>query len=144
MPDSRPTATCDEIVVPVVQESASLERRTVETGRVVVRSEVERAEERVSAALARTDAEVARVAVGREVAVAPEPRWDGDVLVVPVVEEFLFVEKRLRLVEELHVSRRRHVVQTETDVPLRRTRITVERSEDPDDEPRPSLEGSRQ
>lgn len=37
---------------------------------------------------------------------APEIRTEGDVTIVPVLEEVLVVEKRLVLKEELHIRRR--------------------------------------
>lgn len=124
----------EHAVLPVVEERLSVDKRTVETGRVSVRTAVEQTNALVAEDLLRDQAEVERVPVGREVESAPEPRWEGDVLIVPVVEEFLVVEKRLRVVEELRVVRRRTVERVETTVPLRSTRVEVERR-DGDDTP---------
>jgi stress response protein YsnF len=44
--------------------------------------------------------------MGRIVETAPEIRTEGDVTILPVVEEVLVVEKRLVLKEELHIRRR--------------------------------------
>jgi uncharacterized protein (TIGR02271 family) len=57
----------------------------------------------------------------------PEERIEGDVRVIPVVEERLVVEKRLFLVEEIRVRQRR--IEEEHDVPvtLRRHEVVVER-----------------
>ena len=50
--------------------------------------------------------EVTRVPIDKVVETAPEIRTDGDVTIVPVLEEVLVVEKRLVLKEELHIRRR--------------------------------------
>jgi stress response protein YsnF len=130
-PDSEPA------VLPLVEERVSVDKRTVETSRVSIRTAVEQTEVLVAEDLLQEIAAVERAPVGREVETAPEPRWEGDVLIVPVVEEFLVVEKRLRLVEELRVVRRRSVERVETKVPLRSTRVEVERR-DGDDAPHPN------
>jgi stress response protein YsnF len=65
--------------------------------------------------------------VGREVDIAPEVRTEDGVVIVPVLEEVLVVEKRLFLKEELHI--RRSVTQEEVEVPitLRKQRAVIER-----------------
>ena len=61
----------------------------------------------------------------------PGVRQEGDVVVIPVVEERAVLVKRLVLVEELHVHR--HVVEEIVDTPvsLRSTEISVERRGSP-------------
>ena len=54
---------------------------------------------------------VERVPVNRIVDQMPETRQEGDVLIVPVVEEVLMVQKRLLLKEEVRIQRRRNEVQ---------------------------------
>jgi hypothetical protein len=51
---------------------------------------------------------VERVVVERMVDEVPQIRQEGDVLVIPVVEEVITVQKRLLLKEEVRVSRRRN------------------------------------
>ena len=75
--------------------------------------------------------EVERVPVGRFVEAAPAIRQDGETTVYPVVEEVLVVEKRLRLGEEVRVTRRQATRHVREDVVLRREEITVERMADP-------------
>ena len=88
---------------------------------------VESIEEIARAELDEEQVEVTRVHVGREVTTAPEVRTEGDVVIVPVLEEVLVVEKRLVLKEELHI--RRHVSKEVFEVPitLRKQRAVVER-----------------
>lgn len=78
--------------------------------------------------------EVRRVPVNRDVDKAPPVRRRGDLLIVPVLEEVLVIEKRLRLREELHL--RQLTKQRNVEVPVERRvqRAIVERSKDEDAE----------
>jgi stress response protein YsnF len=75
--------------------------------------------------------EVTRVPIDRMVETAPEIRTEGDVTILPVVEEVLVVEKRLVLKEEVHIRRRVTTETAEVPVTLRKQRVEVERI-DPD------------
>jgi uncharacterized protein (TIGR02271 family) len=121
--------------IPLVEETLSVETRQVETGRVRIRTIVEERTELARADLAREDVDIVRVPIGREIDAMPAVRDEGGILVIPVVEEILVVEKRLFLREELHVTRTRTVDSTETPVRLRRTEAVVERVPTPPTEP---------
>ena len=118
--------------IPLVEETASLSRRRVETGRVRVRLRTEEEDVPVAADMRVETVRVERVAIGRELpagAPAPRPREeeDGAVLVVPVLEEVLVVEKRLVLTEELRIRRTVALEAAEERIVLRRQRAEVER-----------------
>ena len=119
--------------VPVLEEEVAVEKRSRVTERVRIRSVVDEIPDVARAALDEERVEVTRVPIGREVTERPVVREEGDVLVIPLVEEVLVVEKKLVLREELHVRR---LVTTETvEVPVtrRRERGVVERvSMDPE------------
>ena len=102
MPSER---TSDEQVIPLHEEVLSVGKRAVERARVRITTEVRERQETVEQELDRETVEVVRVPVGRPVDSAPEPRQEGDVLIVPVVEEELVVTKRLVLKEELHIRK---------------------------------------
>ena len=115
-------------VIPLLEEQARLEKREVVTGRVRVSTRVETFEEIAHALLRRDDVEVTRVAIGTPVeGPIPQVRTEGDVTIVPVLEEVLFVETRLVLKEELHIRKRTTTEQIEAPVTLRRQRADVER-----------------
>lgn len=121
----------DEMRVPLVEEQLSIQRKQVETDRVRVRTVVETEDVLVEGLLQVGRLDVTRVAVDREVSEAPEPYRDGDVLVIPIVEERLVVEKRLFVVEELRVASSSQEEAISVPVSLRRTHAIVER-DDPD------------
>jgi stress response protein YsnF len=119
--------------IPVVEEELRVERRSLVTGKVRVRSVVDEVEQLARATLDEEQVQVTRVPVEREVTERPTVRHEGDVTIVPLLEEVLVVEKKLILREELHI--RRLVTQQEVEVPvtLRKERAVVERvSADPD------------
>ncbi len=113
--------------IPLVEERVHITKRQVETGRLRVRVTVGEREEAVPVDLARDEVEVRRVARGIPLSSLPSVRIEGNVTVIPVVEEIAVVEKRLVLVEEIHV-RRRTVTDTETvPIMLRAEQAEVER-----------------
>ena len=113
--------------VPIVEETVGIEKRTVETGRVKVRTFVDEERVRVEGDLRREVVDVERVAIGREVEVEPVMREEGEFLIIPVVEERLVIEKRLFLVEELRVRRTATIVPVEADATRRIMRAEVGR-----------------
>lgn len=117
--------TEDAVVVPIVREEMKVRKRTVETGRVVVRKVVRERHEEVDEPLMREEVEVRRVPVGRVVAEVPEVREEGDELVVPVLEEVLVVQKQIFLKEELRITRRRTEYRARKQVTLRSEQAEV-------------------
>jgi stress response protein YsnF len=114
-------------VIPVVEETVTVGKRQVVTGHVRVRTVTDMVEEMAHAAVQREDGEVTRVPIDKVVETAPEIRTEGDITIVPVLEEVLVVEKRLVLKEELHIRRRVETETVEAPVTLRRQRAIVER-----------------
>jgi len=112
--------------IPVVAETARIEKRVAETGRAVIHKTVSEREEVINALLARHDVSVERVPVDRVVSELPVPRQDGDTWVIPVLEERVVIEKQLVLKEELRIRTiTRHEAVQET-VRLRREHVDIE------------------
>lgn len=114
-------------VLPVVAEELQVGRRVVTTGIVRVQKHVREREEQVDATATHEEVHVERVTVGRLVDAPPAMRNEGDTLIIPVLEEVLVVEKRLRLKEEVRVTWRRVVEPAPTRVVLRDEEVVVER-----------------
>ena len=117
----------DDLHIPIIEEDAWIEKRPVVTERVSIHTLTDEEQVVVSDELRREQVDITRVPVGREVAEAPAVRVEDDVTIVPVLEERLVVEKRLFLVEELHLRRILEVEAVELPATLRRTRVEVER-----------------
>lgn len=117
----------NDAVLPLAEERLVVGTRRVVSGRVRLRVVTEVRDEPVTADLRGETVEVTRVPVDREVDAMPVTRVEGDVTIVPVVEEVLVVERRLVLREEVHLRRTATVETFETDVPLRQQRVVIER-----------------
>ena len=117
----------DEEVVPVVEETAVVYKERVVTEKVRLHKRVHEDEEVLDVPVQAEDIEVERVPVDRWIDGPVAVRREGDTTVYPVVEEVVVVEKRLRLVEEVRVTRRRATRHAREQVVLRREEIVVER-----------------
>lgn len=119
-----------EAVIPVVEESVSISKREHETGRVVVHVTPHLRQEQVDVELAEEHVEIERVPVNEFVPGPVSVRQEGDVTVVPVVEEVLVVEKRLILREEIRLTRRRQTRRHVEQVTLRAEEVRVLRADE--------------
>ena len=72
---------------------------------------------------------VERVAIGRVVDAMPEVRQEGDVTILPVVEEEVVVMRRLVLKEEVHIRRLRTIEHHVETVTLREQQVDTTRTE---------------
>ena len=125
----------ERYVLPVLEETVSVQKRRVERGKVRVRKTVSEHEGLIDEPLFSERVEVERVAVNEFVDRAPPVREEGDVTIIPLLEEVLVVEKRLLLKEEVRVTKNRTERREPQRVTLRREEAVVERLE-PEDEPR--------
>ena len=116
-----------ETTIPVVEERLAIDKRSVETGRVRIRTVVTEKLARVNEELERDDVIIERVPVNEEVTEAPPIREENGVLIVPLLEEVVVVEKRLVLKEELRVTRTRKRERVEQAVQLRTMDAEVRR-----------------
>ncbi len=124
--------------VPVVQEEAWVEKRIVDTGRGVrIHKTVAEHPCQIDERLLRDEVQVSHVPVDRIVPLdqAPATRYEGDTLVVPILEEVLVVERRLRIKEELHITRTRHEEHHAETVLLKSEQVSVERFDERGDTP---------
>ncbi len=115
------------LIIPVIEEEAFLDKRVVETGKVRISKRISEREELIDEPLFREEVTVERVPINQYVDQPPQVRHEGDVMIIPVVQEQLVMQKRLVLVEELRV--RKQVVETHQpqSVTLRREEIDVRR-----------------
>jgi uncharacterized protein (TIGR02271 family) len=117
-----------EAVIPVIEEELEIGKRSVPRERVRVRTSVSTHDEVVDLPLTTEELRVERVPIGRTVDAASTPEQRGDTLIIPVYEEVLFVEKRLVLREEVHVTRARREEHAPQRVTLRKEEVAIERT----------------
>lgn len=122
-------APSDRRVIPLVEERLVVETRLRPTTTVRVRTRTHVRQEAIDEVLSSESVHVDRVPIDRYVDEPASVRVEGDTTIVPVHEEVLFVEKRLVLKEELHLTKRtadRHETQ---HVSLRYQTADVERTD---------------
>ena len=79
--------------------------------------------------------EVERVAIDRFVDAPVAVRQEGDTTIIPVFEEVVVVEKRLKLVEEVRLTKRQTTTHQPQTITLRRQEAVVERLPGPEGDP---------
>ena len=126
----------EAFVLPVVHEELRVGKRLVDTGRGVrIHKTVSEQAHPVNQDLLRDAVEVRRVPVDKIVSLseAPLARQEGDTLIVPVLEEVLVVEKRVRIKEEIHIVRSARQEPYSASVVLRTEHVSIERFDDSPD-----------
>ncbi|HYW15019.1 MAG TPA: YsnF/AvaK domain-containing protein [Allosphingosinicella sp.] len=118
--------------IPLAEERVTVTKREVETGRLRIQVSVEERQDKVPVELSHDDVEVERVPVNKAVSQLPSVRLEGSTTIIPVVEEVVVMEKRLILVEEIHVRRKSVAETREIPVVLRSEQAHIERSGDID------------
>ena len=124
-----PTGEAD-VTIPVLQEEFNIGTRTVDTGRGVrISKTVTELPFEINEILHRDEVSVHHVPIDRIVAAgdAPASRYEGDTLIIPIVEEVLVMERRLRIKEELHVTTTRRDEHHAETVMLKSEQVHVER-----------------
>lgn len=115
---------------PVMEEDVKVGKRVIDTGRGVrIHKTVAEREQVIDQPLLQDRLDVEHVQIGRVVAESDQPqvRYEGDTLVVPVLEEVLVVQKQLLLKEEVRITRHREAVHKPETVVLRSEQVQAER-----------------
>jgi stress response protein YsnF len=128
---STPVSEQDSLRVPITEEVLSIEKRVVDTGRGVrVQKTVQTLPVVIDETLASEEINVKHVPIDRTLEkdeLMPGTRYDGDILIVPVFEEIVVVERRIRLKEELHITRIRREEPFVETVMLKSEQVSIER-----------------
>jgi stress response protein YsnF len=124
------------VTIPVLREELNIGTRTVDAGRGVrISKTVTENPFEVNEVLHHDEVSVRHVPIDRIVAAgeAPASRYEGDTLIIPIVEEVLVVERRLRIKEELHVTTTRREEHYAETVMLKSEQVHVERFDEASD-----------
>jgi uncharacterized protein (TIGR02271 family) len=126
------------LVIPVVEERLEVSRERVETARVRIRKSVEAREVVVDDPLKRETVRVEHVPINQVVTGdVPQVREEGDVTVIPILEERVVTRTELVLVEEVRIHRDHSEYHDPQRLTLRKEVVDVERFGE-DGSPRPS------
>ena len=127
MPEASPDP--DEIVVPLRAEELVISRRRLEGEAVRVATLTREREQQIDEELRHDRVEITRVPIGRRVESAPSVREEGDVTIIPVLEEIIVVERQLILKEEIHIRQLRTTERHRETVVLREQDAVITRGE---------------
>jgi len=128
----------EPLKVPVVREEVQVDKQVVDTGRGVrIHKTVAEHPCHIDERLTRDEVEISHVPVDRIVPLdaAPATRYEGDTLVVPILEEVLVVERRVRIKEEVRITRTRREEHHAETVMLKSEQVSVERFDEAGDRP---------
>lgn len=119
----------DDITIPVIEEKISFDKKIVETGKVTASKTVHQHTVQVSEQLAQENVTVERIKFNQYVETAPPAvTQKGDTTIISVVKEVLVVEKKLMLVEEIHITKQRSEHTYQEDVTLRQEKLNISRT----------------
>jgi len=116
----------DGLHLPIAEERLVPAKQLVDLGELRLHKSVTRREEIIREPVTRDDLVVERVPVGRPLEAPLEPRFEGDWLVIPIMEEVLVVRKQLMLTEEVRLRKRQVTEEREIRETTRHERIELE------------------
>ena len=118
-----------DLRIPLHVEEISVSRRETKKANVQVALVTGTREQLIDEELTHVRVEIERVPIDRAVEVVPPIRQEGDITIIPVVEEVIVVERRLVLKEEVRVRRVSTKEQHQETVVLRQQEAVVTREE---------------
>jgi len=116
-----------EKTIPVIEETAEIEKKWVESGKVHIAKKVSEHNESIDIPITHEEVNVERVEVNQFVdSLPPSVRYEGDTMIIPVLKEVMV--KRVMIVEELRVTKKEVQKQERQHVTLRTEEVNVERT----------------
>jgi len=131
MKTDRKSQTSNEVskAIPVMEENLRLGIKQVETGKVRAIKKVHEEDLIVTGPVVNDEIQIERIPLNQYVEVAPPPvRYEGETMIIPVVEEEVVVQTRLKIVEEVRITRKKVETTVEKPITLRREEVVVKRS----------------
>ncbi|HEU4471916.1 MAG TPA: DUF2382 domain-containing protein [Flavisolibacter sp.] len=117
------------LVIPVVEEGMEIGKEVVETARIVVQTRIREEQATVNIPVISEKYEVRHIPVNQVFPEPPGVRHEGDTLIVPVIEEIVVVEKRYRVIEEVHLIKHKTETPFMQELTLRKGEVRVERTD---------------
>jgi uncharacterized protein (TIGR02271 family) len=129
----------ESLVIPMLEEHVEIGRATT-TNRVQITKSVHERVEVVDEPVFSEEVEIERVVINQPLAptdAAAQVHREGDILIIPLLEEVLVVEKRLILKEEVRIRKIQRDTFSPQEVTLRSEQINVTRTPGTDGERHP-------
>ena len=117
-------------VLPIIEEKAEITKQVIDKAKVRLSKVVNEHTETYNVPVSEEEITVTRVPRNVIVDTVPEGvRYEGNVMIIPVLKEVAVVEKRMLLVEEIHVVKHTHQKIETAEVLLREEKLQVERAD---------------
>lgn len=118
----------DNVVVPVIEEQLVVGKKEIETGRVTISKKVNSEQQVVEIPVVDEQVDVERIPINQYIESAPPAvRYEGEKTIIPILKEVLVVEKKLVLVEEVHITRKQNHSKISQQETLRQEEVIVNR-----------------
>lgn len=119
----------NKVTIPVLEEEIKITKKIIETGHVNISKKINENTESFEIPLAEEEIVVKRIPKNELIdTLPPASRYEGEVMIIPVLKEVAVIEKRIMLVEEIHVSKLK-TEKTEThEVVVRKEEVNVTRT----------------
>lgn len=121
--------------VPVVEETVTVDKRRNVTSTVRARTVTHENLVTVDEPMLSEQVDIERVPIDRFVDAPLPVRQEGETTIIPVVEEVVVVEKRLKLVEEVRLTKRQTIKHKPQTIATRRQEVIVDRLPAPEKDP---------
>lgn len=131
---------------PVIEEVLHVDKRVADSGRGVrLHKSVSEEAWRIEETLKQQVLDMTHVPINAWVTAdaLPVQRQEGPTLIIPVLEEVLVIEKRIRLKEEIRITVKTETRQTSKRIVLREEHVSAERFDESAANPPASFEGDR-
>ena len=119
----------EQVVIPVIEEYATVHKEVIETGKVHIRKTVAEDKAIVNLPIINENYDITRVPVTNEVHDTPPPpvRYEGDTMIIPVIKEVTVMVKRYEVIEEVRITKKITETPMMQEVVLRRESVHIER-----------------
>lgn len=113
--------------IPVVEEIPNVTKRVVETEKVKVKKTVQESQHSSEELLSKEEVVIERVPIDEIRTEPASVRYEGDTIIIPIQEEVLVIEKKIKVREELHIKKQRTQRKESISMNLKKEDVTVER-----------------
>lgn len=127
-PDKNQNNDHEKIILPVIEEQLRVDKKVVEKDSVRIIKKVHEEEVPVTTPYFSEEVNVEHIPVNKYVdeRALPQIRMEGDKTIIPVLKEVVVVEKKIILVEELHVTKHQIQHTSTENITLRKEEIVIE------------------
>ncbi len=119
-----------KITIPILEEDIKVTKKVIDTGLVNISKTIKESTEYIDIPLSREEIIVSRIPKNEIIDIMPAAsRYEGDVMIIPVLKEVAVIKKRMMLVEEIHVTKiKAEKIETQ-EVTVRKEEVNITRKD---------------